>query len=235
MLNIYFKFYYRTFNYVIMNGLHVDSVIKSFDAKQILTDVFLSCKKGEIIGLLGRNGSGKSTLLKIIFGSLPAERKFIKAEGTILNNLFQSHIVIKYLPQFSFLPNHIKVNTIINLFCDKENSELIKANKFFKHLLNKRSKELSGGEKRLLEIFLIVYSDAKYILIDEPFNGIAPVYKNNIKEIILEQSQQKGFVITDHDYRNVLDFATKLILIYDGGTRVIKNTDDLKNLGYLPV
>jgi len=217
-----------------MTGLHVDSVMKSFDSKQILTDIFLSCKKGEIIGLLGRNGSGKSTLLKIIFGSLPAERKFIKAEGKILNNLFQSHKLIKYLPQFSFLPNHIKVNTIIDLFCVKESSELIKANKLFKYLLNKRSKELSGGEKRLLEIFLIVYSDAKYILIDEPFNGIAPIYKNEIKEIIIEQSQHKGFVLTDHDYRNILDIATKLIMIYDGGTRIVKNTDDLINLGYLP-
>jgi len=217
-----------------MTGLHVDSVMKSFDSKQILTDIFLSCKKGEIIGLLGRNGSGKSTLLKIIFGSLPAERKFIKAEGKILNNLFQSHKLIKYLPQFSFLPNHIKVNTIIDLFCVKESSELIKANKLFKYLLNKRSKELSGGEKRLLEIFLIVYSDAKYILIDEPFNGIAPIYKNEIKEIIIEQSQHKGFVLTDHDYRNILDITTKLIMIYDGGTRIVKNTDDLINLGYLP-
>ena len=53
-----------------MNNLHVDSVIKSFGTRQVLTDIYVSCTKGEIIGLLGRNGSGKSTLLKIIFGSL---------------------------------------------------------------------------------------------------------------------------------------------------------------------
>ncbi len=61
-----------------MNNLHVDSVIKSYNLNQVLTDVYISCKKGEIIGLLGRNGTGKSTLLKIVFGSISAERKVCK-------------------------------------------------------------------------------------------------------------------------------------------------------------
>jgi ABC-type multidrug transport system ATPase subunit len=58
--------------------MQVDSVMKAFGTKQVLTDVFLTCDQGEIIGLLGRNGSGKSTLLKIIFGSLAADQKFVK-------------------------------------------------------------------------------------------------------------------------------------------------------------
>ncbi len=220
------------FNYD-MSYLHVDSVIKTFETKQVLTDIYISCKKGEIIGLLGRNGTGKSTLLKIIFGSLQADRKFVKIGDKIINGLFDNRNLLNYLPQDNFLPNHVKVKTIINLFCDKENAELIKNHDLIKPMLHKKSKQLSGGEKRLLEIWLIVFSYSKFTLIDEPFNGVAPVYKQEIKDLIKEQSKNKGFIITDHDYRNILDIATKTFLIYDGGTKEIKDKNELRYWGYI--
>ena len=100
-----------------MNGLHVDSVLKEFDSRQILTDIFISCKKGEIIGVLGRNGSGKSTLLKIIFGSLQADRKFVKVDNKLVATLYDNRKLINYLPQDNFLPNHSRIRNIISLFC----------------------------------------------------------------------------------------------------------------------
>jgi len=216
-----------------MSKMHVDSVIKTFGIKQVLTDVFITLSQGEILGLLGRNGTGKSTLLKIIFGSLLADRKFVKIGDKLINGLFDNRNLISYLPQDSFLPNHIKVTRIISLFCDKENAELIKNRELISPMLDKKSKQLSGGEKRLLEILLIVYSDSKYILIDEPFNGVAPIYKEVIKNIIKEQLKHKGFLITDHDYRNILDIATRTVLIHDGGTKEIKDKDELKCWGYI--
>jgi len=215
-----------------MDELHVDSVIKAFGTKQVLTDVYLSCKTGEIIGLLGRNGSGKSTLLKIIFGSLKADTKFVKVNRKVINSLSDRKKLINYLPQDSFLPGHIKISTIISLFCDSENTALIKNKVFIKPLLNRKSKTLSSGEKRLVEILVIIFSDAKFVLIDEPFNGIAPIYKQEIKQMMREQSKFKGFIITDHDYRNILDIATKTILMHDGGTREIKSQHELISLGY---
>jgi ABC-type multidrug transport system ATPase subunit len=217
-----------------MSKLHVDSVIKNFDTKQVLTDVFISCQKGEIIGLLGRNGTGKSTLLKIIFGSLKADRKFVKVGGKISTGLFDNRKLIKYLPQDNFLPDHVKVKTIIKLFCDKERAELLKKHDLIIPMLNKRSKQLSGGEKRLLEILLIVFSNSAYTLIDEPFNGVAPVYKEEIKDLIKKQSNDKGFIVTDHDYRNILDLATRIVIIHDGGTREINSKDELIYWGYIP-
>jgi ABC-type lipopolysaccharide export system ATPase subunit len=71
-------------------------------------------------------------------------------------------------------------------------------------------------------------------LIDEPFNGIAPIYKEVIKEMIREQSKNKGFIITDHDYRNILDLSTRIVLIHDGGTKEIKNKEELEFWGYIP-
>ena len=79
--------------------LEIDSVQKHFDQKVVLSDVYLKCKTGEIIGLLGRNGSGKSTLLKIIFGIISADHKFVRVDGKVLfktNDLFNE---ISYLPQ----------------------------------------------------------------------------------------------------------------------------------------
>ena len=216
-----------------MSKLHVDSVIKSFDTKQILTDIYVSCEIGEIIGLLGRNGAGKSTLLKIIFGSLSADSKFIKIDNKILNGLFHNRNLIKYLPQDSFLPNHIKVRTVIDLFCSKSNAELIKKHDLIKPMLQKKSIQLSGGERRLLEILLIIFSDSIYTFIDEPFNGVAPIYKEEIKSIIKRKAKTKGFIITDHDYRNILDIATRIIIIHDGGTKEIKNKEELKYWGYI--
>jgi ABC-type multidrug transport system ATPase subunit len=214
--------------------MQIDSVMKSFGTKQVLTDVFLRCTEGEIIGLLGRNGSGKSTLLKIIFGSLNADQKFVKIGGKINNGIYNNRNLVKYLPQHYFLPNHIKVNTIISLFCDNENGALIKKNEWIKPMLGKKSHQLSGGEKRLLEILLIIYSNARYVMIDEPFNGIAPIYKEEIKNRIKEQSKYKGFIITDHDYWNILDLSTKIILMHDGGTKEIKDVRDLEFWGYIP-
>ena len=63
-----------------MCKLQVDSVDLSFDDRKILQDIYLDCKKGEVVGLLGRNGSGKSSLLKIIFGTLIATHKYVSIE-----------------------------------------------------------------------------------------------------------------------------------------------------------
>ena len=111
-----------------MNGLYIDSVTKSFGIRQVLTDVYLSSNKGEIVGLLGRNGAGKSTLLKIIFGSMPADFKFVRIADKRINGLYDNRNQINYLPQHSFLPNHLKISQIIKLFCDKSSAELIATN-----------------------------------------------------------------------------------------------------------
>ena len=132
------------------------------------------------------------------------------------------------------MPGHLRIRTVISLFCDTINAELIISNDHIRPFLDKKTRQLSGGEKRLVEIFLILHSEAKYILIDEPFNGIAPIYKEEIKLLIKKISVNKGFIVTDHDYRNILDIASKTILIDDGGTKVITNKDDLVFWKYLP-
>lgn len=217
-----------------MSSLHVDSISKCYGNHQVLTDIYLSCRTGEIVGLLGRNGSGKSTLLKIILGAIPSDSRYVNIDKQRIAGLFQGRNLISYLPQDSFLLSNVKVKNLISYVCDKDKIAHLSENDHIKPLLNRKSNELSGGERRLLELHIIIFSRAKFILIDEPFNGVAPVYKEEIKDLIISESKRKGFIITDHDYRNILDIATKIILLHDGGTKEIKDQHALKDWGYLP-
>lgn len=217
-----------------MSLLHVDSVRKQIGGRQILNDVFLSCRQGEIVGLLGRNGSGKSTLLKIIFGSLSADHKYVTIDGRVKRSLADTRNLIRYLPQDSFLPGHIRIKTIISCFCNQVHAAVIRDHELIRPFLAKKANQLSGGEKRILEILLMIYSDARYLLLDEPFNGIAPLHIELIKGLIRKHGQHKGFIITDHDYSNVLDISETIILIQDGNTRKINDLQELIDYGYLP-
>jgi len=216
-----------------MNTLHIDSVSKSYDNKTILSDIYLTCKKGEIVGLIGRNGSGKSTLLKIVFGIEKCENKFVQIGDKVINNIASGRTLINYLPQDNFLPNNIKIKLLINLFLPKENRSELITNDYIIPLLHKKNQELSGGEKRIVEILLIVHSNAEFILLDEPFNGVSPIIRSYIINYIRKMKSSKGYIITDHDYENVLNLADKIMFLKDGNLKEISNRKELVDLGYL--
>lgn len=215
-----------------MSRLFVDSITKSYNNKVILSDVFLSCEIGEVKGLIGRNGCGKSTLLKIIFGVESAENKFVKIDGKLIKNTADCKGLVSYLPQNHFLPNGIKVGRIINLFLQKKYRKKLFSNAFVMTLLDKTSQELSGGQRRIVEILLLIHSNSKFILLDEPFNGVSPILKEYIAECILEVKKEKGIIITDHDYENVLKLADNITFLKEGYLREIKDRRQLVELGY---
>lgn len=217
-----------------MSGLHADSIRKAIGNRKILNDVFISCQPGQIVGLLGRNGSGKSTLLKIIFGSLQSDNKYVAIGGTKINSLFAGRKLIHYLPQDSFLPDHFSIKKAVSCFCNKEKSGIMLRNDLIKPFLDKKISQLSGGERRIVEVMLMVHSDATYLLFDEPFNGISPIQIDILKDIIKRHSIDKGFIITDHSYENVLDISSTVVLLDKGNTKVIKERDELIQFGYLP-
>ncbi|WP_411811010.1 ATP-binding cassette domain-containing protein [Chryseobacterium scophthalmum] len=216
-----------------MSKLHIDSITKSFGEKDILKDIYLSCETGKISGILGRNGSGKSTLFQIIFGSIKGDTQYIKLNNTILKNQFERKNKIAYLPQYSFLPRNIKIRKLIDLFCDKENSAKISQSKFIQPFLNETPNTLSSGELRIVEVLLIIYSKAEFILLDEPFHSLSPKVVAEIKTIIKQQTD-KGFVISDHQYHDVLDISDDIFLLSDGHLKPIKDLTELKRFNYLP-
>ena len=216
-----------------MSRLHVDSVTKSYNNKTILSDVFLSCQKGEIKGLIGRNGSGKSTLLKIIFGSEKAEYKFVRIGEKVIKNVSDGRKLINYLPQDNFLPNNLTIRKITSLFLDYESRIEMLNNEYLKPLLHKKNQELSGGERRIIEILLIIHSKAEFVLLDEPFNGVSPIVRDYIVEYIKKRKERKGYIITDHDYENVIHLADSIVYLQNGFLREINEMSELVDLGYL--
>tara|TARA_Y100000780_G_C13491823_1_gene342595 strand:+ start:40 stop:693 length:654 start_codon:yes stop_codon:yes gene_type:complete len=217
-----------------MSELHIDRVTKSYSGKVVLSDVYLNCKPGEVKGLIGRNGSGKSTLLKIIFGTEKPDFKFIRADNKIIKNVTDRSYLINYLPQENFLPNNTSIKTLISLFLDKKSRKIVLENEYVRPLLRKKNQHLSGGEKRIIEILLIIHSQAKYILLDEPFNGLSPIMRDYIIDYINKNKTSKGFIITDHDYTNIIKLADNLVYLDRGYLKTI-DKNELSELGYLPV
>ena len=216
-----------------MSKLHIDSVTKSYDNKVILSDIFISCEKGEIKGLIGRNGSGKSTLLKIIFGTEKPDSKFIRIGNKVIRNISDGRNLISYLPQKNFLPNNISIKSLINLFLQKEYRKIVLENKYVKPLLYKKNQNLSGGQKRIIEILLIIHSNAEFILLDEPFNGLSPIVRDYTIEYIIKMKSSKGYIITDHNYENVINLADSIIYLQNGFLKEVNNKSELIELGYI--
>jgi len=217
------------------NILIIDSINKSYNNNHVLKDIFLKINIGDIVGILGRNGSGKSTLLKIIFGTLEAESKFIKVGDKIYEKLFREKNIAKYLPQNDFLPKQLNVKKIIKMYLGKDKIKSFLNDKIIENIISTKIKNLSGGEIRYLEVKLLMNLDTKYVLLDEPFNGVSPILVEEMKKSIVENSINKGFILTDHDYRNVLSVANKIYIITNGCLKELKNKEELKYYGYIPM
>lgn len=217
------------------NLLEVDSVMISFDDRKILTDCYLKCETGDIIGILGRNGCGKSSLLKVIFGTLFTYNKFIRINQKVYEHPYKHGNLVAYLPQHDFLPKNISIKKIISIYIpNKADRDRIFNDPRLKNHLTKRISELSGGELRYFEIMLLVNLDVKFILLDEPFSKVEPLYKEVIIDLIREYRATKGFIITDHDYTNIITASDRIILITDGVCKPISALIELEQWNYVP-
>ena len=213
--------------------LEVDGIRKKFNERVVLSDVYLKCETSEIIGLLGRNGSGKSTLLRIIFGIEAAADKCIRIDSVSKNNKNVLLNEISYLSQEQFLPNYLSVQKAISLSIDKESRKTFCEDEFVKSLLDKKISHLSGGELRYLEIKIVLSNPSKFVLLDEPYNGLSPLMVDKVNEMIKASSNKKGIIITDHNYQNVIKISSRIILIKEGRTHTIENNTELVEKGYL--
>lgn len=223
---------------IIKHELEVDSVSHSYKGRKILTDVYLKCGTGDIIGLLGRNGAGKSTLLKIIFGTLKsgtASTANVRFNKQPEPRLFRYKERISYLAQDSFLPK-IKVKGCLALYLNRKKREsLLDSDERVRGMFAKRVSALSGGELRYLELNLLLAKESAFLLLDEPFVGIEPLYREIIADKLKKASASTGIIISDHDYVSLLDLSSQIILIKNGATVPVKGRDELVRMGYIPL
>jgi ABC-type multidrug transport system ATPase subunit len=213
--------------------LEIDSVQKSFDNKNILSDVYLKCETKDVIGLLGRNGSGKSTLLKIIFGITSADFKFVRIDGRVKTKTKDLFDEISYLPQDNYIPNVFSIKKAIQLSVPKEKILEFCADEIIGTMLDKKVSHLSGGELRYLEIKIILNNYSKFVLLDEPYNGLSPLMVEKVNELIVENSKTKGIIISDHNYETVIKVSNKLVLLKEGKAHHLLCKEELIEKGYL--
>ena len=212
--------------------VEADSIYLEFNNRSILSDVYVKSETGRVTGFLGRNGCGKSTLMKVIFGSLKGNFQSVRLDGQYQKNLYQLSGCIRYLPQKTFIPKHLLINHICNLY-EINLIALTHDFPFIEKYHTKNLGSLSGGEIRLFEAALIIKSPVKFIILDEPFSHIMPLYIEKLKELIAIEKHNKGIIITDHMYKHIMDVSDNLYLIREGKTFRVNDKDDLERHGYI--
>lgn len=218
-----------------MSRLTINNVTKGFKDHPVLSDISFQTETGEILGIFGRNGSGKSTLLKILFGTLKPDtlNGFLDSERYLPSKNVQLRN-IAYLPQDNFLPKDIKVRNVVPLyFSNGAIQDKIFFDPRIAKIENQRIGTLSHGERRYLEILMISRLPHEFILLDEPFSMIEPLYQDAIKELLLSIKKDKGIILTDHYYFDVLQITDRNVLIKNGTTIQIRDKSDLVENGYI--
>lgn len=213
------------------NLLEIDSVILEFGIKRVLQDVYLKSETGKITGLLGRNGTGKSCIFKIIFGELQANSQSVRINGKSFISYRRSPDEMRYLPQNSFVPKWLKVSRVMRDF-EINFSDLISYFPEFKKHYRSKLNQLSSGQRRILEIFIIVASQTQFCLLDEPFSHVMPLHVKTIMQIIQREKMNKGIIITDHMFHHILDLCDDLYVINNGKTHLTRSISDIETLGY---
>ena len=213
--------------------LHSASI--NFGNREILKEVSFSLETGGILGVFGRNGCGKSTLLKMIFGTLSKGSIDISIDGEKFSpskNILRKQIA--YLPQDSFLPRNIKVYDLIPMyFSEAKKQDKIFYDPYVAGDASKKVGELSIGQVRYLEVILLANTEHPFMMLDEPFSMIEPIYKERIKKTLEGLKAEKGIIVTDHYYKDVLDISTQNLLIKDAKSHPIKDVEGLRKQGYL--
>ena len=210
--------------------LEIDSVELSFGERQILTNVYLRVDTGKITALLGRGGSGKSSLMRILFNQLKPTNRSMRIDSIWYKKF--SHSQVLYLPQSCSLPNYLKISRVLKDF-DISLDAFLSFMPSLEFAKDMKIKDLSGGEKRLIEIYIILKSKTQFVMLDEPFSQIMPLHIESIKSLILEETKNKGILITDHMYRNVIDIADSTYIIDNQTVYLTKKQEDLVKYGYL--
>lgn len=218
-----------------MQQLTISELAKNFGTKTILDYVTFECRTGEIVGIFGRNGTGKSTMLKILFGTMKADkiRISINGEAIVPEDIIPQQ-QIAYLPQDSFLPKSLTIRDIVPLyFPDGNMQDKILYDPLIARMANTKAGNLSMGELRYFELMLISTLPHPFLMLDEPFSMVEPLYREKIKEKLLELKTTKGIIMTDHYYNDILETATSCLLLKNGRLIPVSNAEDLAEYGYL--
>ena len=214
-------------------GLQARGLGKYFGNKRVVRNVSIGVRRGEAVGLLGPNGAGKTTTFYMLSGLMQADEGSIFLDGNDVTEtpLYQrARLGIGYLPQESSIFRGLSVEKNIRsvLEITESNPDLrdsmleeLLAEFGIGHLRNTLSTNLSGGERRRLEIARALAARPSFLLLDEPLAGIDPIAVADIRDLISQLKEHGlGVLITDHNVRETLEIVERAYIIHDGAVLV---------------
>lgn len=217
--------------------LKIDRISSRYAQVQVLNDVSLEVREGEVLGLLGRNGAGKSTLLKSIMGLVDVNSGSISMDDVILSEL-QAHQIPKngigYVPQGRRLFSELTVeeNLKMGLLVRYSSKEVLEwALSLFpvlKTRMSQKSGTLSGGEQQMVATGRALCIQPKYLLMDEPSEGLMPTMIETIFDTIEKLKKEKvGVLLVEQKIEGALRVSDRLVFMENGFTREESDPQEL--------
>lgn len=225
------------------NSLNITNTSKFYSGRAVISDVSFFVQSGEVVGLLGPNGAGKTTCFYIACGLVKAD-----SGQVVLNNHRVDHLPMHkraklglgYLPQEPSIFRKLSVednvmavlelNNALDKEAKKERLEDLLAELHIEHVRHLNGLILSGGERRRVEIARALAMNPKFILLDEPFAGVDPISVGDIQQIIYHLKDKGiGVLITDHNYREMLDTCDHSYILHSGTIIAEGGKEDILN------
>jgi len=211
------------------SNLRSEDLLKIYKKRRVVNGISISVSSGEIVGLLGPNGAGKTTTFYMITGLIRPNGGKIFMDDKDLTRLpmyKRSRRGIGYLPQEASIFRKLNVEQNIMAILEtlpmsrarrKQRLEELLTDLDIKSLAKSMAYNLSGGERRRVEIARALVTEPKFMLLDEPFSGIDPITVEEIQRIIARLKQKGlGILITDHNVRETLSITDRAYVICDG-------------------
>jgi lipopolysaccharide export system ATP-binding protein len=209
--------------------LRAESLRKVYRGRAVVDGVDLQLRQGEIVGLLGPNGAGKTTSFYMIVGFITPDAGQVYLDDQRISRLpmyKRARLGIGYLPQESSIFRQLSVED--NVMAVLESRGLSRKDRQHRqdelldmmsvtHIRKNKGYELSGGERRRVEIARALVTEPKFMLLDEPFAGIDPIAVADLQLVVAQLSEQGlGVLITDHNVRETLSITTRAYILFEG-------------------
>lgn len=218
------------------NILEIKNVSKKIGKKQILKDITLEVKQGEIFGFVGPNGAGKTTLIKTMLGLYKQDSGSITINGFNIKTEFEKAMenigaIIENPEMYDYLSgkDNLKIYKMIGNVSDEALEEIIKTVKL-ENRINNRVKTYSLGMRQRLGLAQALISNPKLLILDEPTNGLDPIGIKELRELLKKISKEKNIsVFVSSHILSEIELMCDRIAIIDGGSLIeIKDLKDKK-------
>ena len=213
--------------------LRAEGLVKTYRRRNVVNNVALDLRQGEIVGLLGPNGAGKTTTFYMIVGLIPPVQGRILFDGQDITNMpmyQRARRGIGYLSQEPSVFRKLSVEE--NILAILETLPISRTEREarleglldelnIKHLRASKAYALSGGERRRLEITRALVTQPKFMMLDEPFAGVDPIAVHDIQQIVASLKHRGiGVLISDHNVEQTLDIVDRAYIMFDGQVKV---------------